>query len=1271
MSGHFRGKRLLSRRGFLQAMSWTPVFFVPAALEGSLRRLALPTSDLPLPQYDFRLTPHYPAKSPLDDLLRLVDPGSDEYLTEKYAFEIKRLLDEWSVALRSGPPGAAVLSKLLDPSVRALRLVPTKEVPLRSLSGIEVWRREFAGDLLPGRDHCLAEMRHYFENFVPIDTAEFEITAIAPAAEASLSVDIRYNFVGKHKSGREQRIGQWSTRWSQDKTGAWGVLEWQAAKEIFSRASGELFVDITAQTLGQLTSYREQMSYGVDHWRTVIDGSCGIDVYGNNGIAAGDFDNDGFDDLYICQPAGLPNRLYRNRGDGTFEDATESAGVGILDATACALFADFENKGLQDLLVVSGSGPLLFLNQGNGKFALKRDAFRFEQPPQGTFTHAAVADYDHDGRLDIYFCLYSYYLGLDQYHYPAPYFDARNGPPNFLFHNEGGAVFRDRTAAAGLNIDNDRYSFACAWGDSSGRGWPDLYVANDFGRSNLYRNNGDGTFSCISTQAGVEDPGAGMSACWFDLEGDGRQDIYVANMWSAAGMRVSDQTQFQDKAGEKARAAYRRHAQGNSLYRNLGDGKFKNVSEGAGVAMGRWAWSSDSWDFDHDGHPDLYIANGYITGPDSRDLASFFWRQVVGRSPESATASPNYELGWNAINELIRSDASWSGRERNVLYLNHGDGSFSEISGVAGLDFPEDSRAFVLTDLDHDGRLEIVLKNRNAPQLRVLRNSMAELGNSIAFRMRGTTSNRDAIGAAVTVESAGRRQTKYLQAGSGFLSQHGKEVFFGVGSSEHPVRATIRWPGGLTQTFEQLPVNHRIAVEEGSAKFLATPFAKSQHRDVKSGQPHRMEPDAPTVQTWLLDPLNAPAFSLPDLQGRNCSLESLRGTFVLLVFWARSSPSSCELLSTLRQSYAKISAAGLRVLAVCIDDDEKAAEARAFAEHEAFPFPTVFATAEIAGVYNIVYRYLFDRRRDLGIPTSFLLNDDGMIAKVYQGSIDPEQFLRDLESFPRTPQERVSRALPFNGTLYQGSFQRNDFTYGVAFFQHGYLDQAAVSFKQTIAAMPESAEAHYNLGTLYLRRNALDDAQQYLEQAVKLRPDYPEAWNNLGMLAAQQGSPEKAIQNFNQSLQLRPGYVVALLNLGNLYRRQKMFDEAEKLLERAQQLQPEDPEVNYSLGMLYLQQNDAARGSEYLEKAIALRPDYADALNNLGVLFVRQQRYPEAEEKFKACIQASPNFDQGYLNLARLYVILNEKQRAKDVLQALLRRQPQHKMAQQALEMLD
>ena len=149
-------------------------------------------------------------------------------------------------------------------------------------------------------------------------------------------------------------------------------------------------------------------------FRSVLDGASGIDIYGHNGVSVGDIDNDGFDDLYICQPAGLPNRLYRNRGDGTFEDITQGSGLGILENSACALFADIDNNGRQDLVIVRTNGPLLFVNQGGGKFRQQPDAFRFANPPQGTFTGAAIADYDRDGWLDIYFCLYAYYQGTNQ-----------------------------------------------------------------------------------------------------------------------------------------------------------------------------------------------------------------------------------------------------------------------------------------------------------------------------------------------------------------------------------------------------------------------------------------------------------------------------------------------------------------------------------------------------------------------------------------------------------------------------------------------------------------------------------------------------------------------------------------------------------------------------------------------------------------------------------------------------------------------------------------
>lgn len=1254
-------------------MSLAPLFLRPAPFSGMSFLFGAPNQGHAFPFADVHLTPHYPVKSPLEDVLRLVAPGSDEYATEKYAFEIGSLFDQWSQALKASVHDHSALAKSLDPAIETSTFVPLKETTLRADSGIDIVRRQFAPDVASGHDRFLRDIQAWLGKISRVETAEFEIVGIEEITSAPLTVrtEIRYDIVAiQADERRQERVGSWYTEWAQDPSEAWKVRRWEAGEETIAVASQPVFIDVTPQALGNTESYSKQMLRGADYWRTVLDGACGIDVYGNNGVAAGDFDNDGFDDLYICQPAGLPNRLYRNRGDGTFEDVTEKAGVGVLDGTACALFADFENRGLQDLLVACGSGPLLFRNQGNGTFSIKRDAFRFKQPPQGAFTHAALADYDGDGKLDIYFCLYSYYVGLDQYHYPVPYFDARNGPPNFLLHNEGNGFFEDRTSEAGLNADNNRYSFACAWGHSASGGLPDLYVANDFGRSNLYRNNGNGTFTVASGNAHVEDVGAGMSACWSDFDNDGSQDLYAANMWSAAGQRVSGQKHFHEHAPEETRALYRRHARGNSLYRNLGNGEFQNISQQAGVEMGRWSWCSDFWDFDHDGYPDLYIANGYISGPERNDLASFFWRQVVGKSPEDSTPSLPYEHGWNALNELIRSDSSWSGYERNVMFANNHDGTFSEVSGAVGLDFPEDSRSFALADLDHDGRLEVVLRNRNAPQLRILHNVMKDLGHSITFRLRGQKSNRDAIGAAVTVEAGSLHQTKFLQAGSGFLAQHSKEVFFGVGKQENTVRATVRWPSGLSQQFEHLPINHRIEIEEGSAEFAAKPFSAPLPSWSHPGPQPALEPLPAVVGTWLIEPLKAPEFSLPDLAGNIRELRSLRGGFVLLNFWATTSSASRDNLRLFQRNERALAASKLSLLAINIDDPANIQSARSFAASEHIPFPILFATEEIAGIYNIVFRYLFDRRRDLVIPASFLLDKESIIVKVYQGPVDPLLLMEDVKSIPASVADRMQRAMPLGGILCQGAFQRNDFTYGVAMFQHGYLEQAAESFQQVVAEKPDDPEAYYNLGTLCLRRNDFQHARQYLEQTLKLRPNYPEAWNNLGMMAAQQGQAEEAVQSFQQSLLLRPDYAIALLNLGNIYRRQGAFEKAQQSLSRALALQPDDPEANYSLGLLYAQQNQLQQAAEYLQKAIDLRPDYPEALTNLGVLFVRERNYLKAEEQFNTCIRVVPNYDQSYLNLARLFAIEGEKEKAKNVVTELLRLQPENPKARQAMEAL-
>lgn len=1167
------------------------------ALIGS--RLARSSDELPLHQTESTQTTANPA------LLKLA-PGSDEFVNEKFAAQIATIFRRWSTDFIASPVKTQAIEQTLARDFSGPPLRPANSRNLRSGTGLEVHQIAFDQEAPSiAADAFLSQLRDELSTFARIRTADFQVTRIENRSGA-LQTRVLYELVGEGRDFyREQRAGFWELEWHIPEAGELRVRTWRAKDEQRSRSSKPWYSDITQQTLGLNNSYKDQLVHGVDYWRTVLDGACGIDIYGHNGVSVGDIDNDGFDDLYVCQPAGLPNRLYRNRGNGTFEDITEASGTGLLDNTACALFADFDNDGRQDLLVVRASGPALFVNEGKGRFRRHPDAFHFATPPQGTFTGAAAADYNRDGLLDVYFCLYVYYQGTDQYKYPAPYYAAENGPPNYLMHNNGDGTFRDVTAETGLNKNNTRYSFCCGWSDYNGDGWPDLYVVNDFGRKNLYRNNGDGTFTDVAVEAGVEDVGAGMSVCWFDYDNDGAQDMYVGDMWTAAGERITTQDVFKTKSPETVRALYRKHATGNSLFRNHNGTGFRDVTEAAHVGRGRWAWSSDAWDFDHDGFADLYVANGMVSGPLREDVNSFFWRQVVANSQDDARPSDVYEQGWNAVNELIRSDYSWSGYERNVFFANNRDGTFADVSGALGLDFTEDGRAFALADFDRDGRQELFLKNRNAPQLRILRSIADDLPGAIAISLQGKKSNRDAIGAVVIVETESLHQTRTLQAGSGFLSQHSKELFFGTGDDHGPARITIRWPSGLVQHVSDVPLNHRTRIAEGDDKPVLEPFAASHTPTLTPTQEGEQLPER--VETWLLAPIAAP---------KSQELAALQSKPGLLTF----------------------------------------------------------KSAKEAGAYDVLYRYVFDRHRRLTGPTSFLINDQGEIVKIYRGRVDADAANKDLQRIPRSNADRLKRALPFPGVAETFEFGRNHLSFGSVYYQHGYFEEAEASFLLALRDDPSSAEASYGLGSVYLKQEKTERARDSFERAVRSKASYPDTlpkgWNNLGLIAARQGRTDEAIGYFQQALQLSPEYVVALENLGNAYRQAHDWKQAQQALEQALTLKPDRPELHYSLGMVFAQTDQPERAYDSLQKALGLRPDYPEALNNLGVLYVRTRRLEQAIAEFEECIRVAPSFDQAYLNLARVYALQGDTPRARSVLSALLKVQPSNAGAQRALDEL-
>jgi tetratricopeptide (TPR) repeat protein/peroxiredoxin len=1223
---------------------------------------------------DFHLHPRYRNERPLDAVLLKVRANNDNFPSEIFAERIGAVLDGWRNSLLRSPFNTQIIEKSLVPSFRGSSLRAHEIRPLRT-GVIQIAEHKFISDPVLGPSSFLAEWCSSLQGFSKLHTSDFYVTQIDAGNPAEIKTRVRYEFVGTGNGfHREQRVGYWDMSWQITPSGELLVSSLRAVDQTRSRSTAPIFAELTATALGNNRSYPEQLLHGSDYWRSVLDGASGIDIYGHNGVSVGDIDNDGYDDLYICQPAGLPNRLFRNRGDGTFEDITEASHVGILENTACALFIDTNNNGRQDLVVVRTNGPLLFLNQGSGKFRSQPDAFRFATPPQGTFTGAAAADYDRDGWLDIYFCLYAYYQGTGQYSYPTPYYDAQNGPPNFLLRNNRDGTFSDVTEQSGLNQNNRRYSFCCAWTDFDSDGWPDLYVVNDFGRKNLYRNNGNGTFTDIAHEAGVEDAGAGMSIDWFDYNNDGAPDLYVANMWTAAGERISAQETFQPNAPRDVRALYQKHAMGNSLFRNQA-GAFHDETSASGSGIGRWAWSSDSWDFDHDGFLDLYVTNGMVSGASRQDLNGFFWRQVVANSSSGASSSPDYEQGWNAINELIRADGTWSGYERNVFYANNRNGSFSDISGAVGLDFLEDGRSFALADFDHDGRQELLLKNRNAPQVRFLKNVIPELAPSISFSLRGMKSNRDAIGAVVTIETGARRQTHVIQAGSGFLSQHSKELFFGLGEAKQSVRASIRWPSGLVQQLSDLPVNHRISVEEGSDSLKINSFTlNSAVQNALKNVPQTDVLPA-TIETWLLVPISAPEVSLPDLSGKTVTLSSFQGKPTLLHFWVSESAQCQEDLEFLQSHAAGRMSRRMHILSVNCDAAEHIDRVRQLTSRKQFSFPILLASEDISAIYNLLHRYLFDRHRDLAFPTSFLIDSNSNIVKIYQGPLRADSIEDDFQHIPSTAAERMAKALPLAATTTTPVFSRNYLSLGSVFFQHGYYDQAGVFFRSALHDEPKSAEALYGIGSVQLKQEKLNEAKDSFTQATRAIASYPDtvpnAWNNLGIIATREHRMTDAVVYFQRAMHINPGYLVALVNLGNAYRELKDWTSARASLQQAVQLAPGDAEANYSLGMAYAQTDDSDHAREYLLKALQARPAYPEALNNLGILFLRTHHRDDAVTRFLECIRVAPTFDQSYLNLARVYAIEGDREKARNTLLELLRQHPEHAQAKEMLQQLD
>lgn len=536
-------------------------------------------------------------------------------------------------------------------------------------------------------------------------------------------------------------------------------------------------------------------------WQFNSGGNTGrlvIDQVGG-GVAFFDYNNDGLLDIFAVQGGPLPgatgadldyqrrNVLYRNNGDGTFTDVTSGSGLDAYTGYGMGVsVADFDNDGWPDLYVTAYGGSHLFRNNRNGTFTdvTAHAGLADIRPQDGTGdlpwpTSSAWADYDNDGLLDLFVChyyLWSMDLGTSmpcdsETHEhrvncdPASYKTSHSR----LFHNNGDGTFTDVSKHAGLEAVFGK-ALGAAWVDYDDDGWMDLFITNDGVPNNLLHNNRDGTFTDVGVTAGVADnergtASAGMGIAVGDYDNDGKEDLFVVNF---------------------AR-------QVKSVYHNLGNGVFENVSYQAGMSainVDYLGFAVECFDYDLDGYKDLIYGNGHI-------------RQIAA------------------------SEGTSSYEQSQQLLHNQRDGTFKEdLHALGDLTTPLATRGLAIGDFDNDGDIDVLMVSQTGP-LKLFRNDGGNKNNWITFTLEGVHCNRDAIGAKITIHSASGIQVQGVRGGSSYCSHSDRRVTFGLASLTAVDRVEIRWPGGKMQTLGALSAGKFYRIRQGDES--ATIIDNRQH----------------------------------------------------------------------------------------------------------------------------------------------------------------------------------------------------------------------------------------------------------------------------------------------------------------------------------------------------------------------------------------------------------------------------------------------------------